>query len=86
MAAASCGIADPWHLLSIIKDQPPTPETSVQAVTYEAGHCAPMTAATAIDPPSLTAARARVESFLGGILGINKNTNGDLKRVYDFQF
>lgn len=65
------GLLDPWHLLSIIEDQTPTKESSVQAVTYEAGHCAPMTKPTANDPPSLKAARARVESFLASALGVS---------------
>ena len=70
-----CPAADPWHLLSITEDQTPTQQSYVQAVTYEAGHCAPMTTPTANDPPSLKAARQKVESFLGGILGITPETS-----------
>lgn len=62
------GMRDPWHLLSITENQPPTPTSSVQAVTYQAGHCAPMTKPTANDPPSLVAARLSVKNFLGEIL------------------
>jgi hypothetical protein len=40
------------------------PEGTVDAITYDAGHCATMTVPTALDPPSLTAARAYVLSFL----------------------
>ena len=69
------GLLDPWHLLSITEDQTPTQQSYVQAVTYEAGHCAPMTTPTANDPPSLKAARQKVESFLGGILGITPETS-----------
>eukprot|EP01092_Planopodium_desertum_P002846 TRINITY_DN14586_c0_g1_i1.p1 TRINITY_DN14586_c0_g1~~TRINITY_DN14586_c0_g1_i1.p1 ORF type:complete len:389 (+),score=40.57 TRINITY_DN14586_c0_g1_i1:54-1169(+) len=58
------GLFDPWHLLSINENLP----SGVQAVTYEAGHCAPMTAPDPQDPPSLTAARAAVKSFLSSIL------------------
>ena len=61
--------------MSITEDQTPTQQSYVQAVTYEAGHCAPMTTPTANDPPSLKAARQKVESFLGGILGITPETS-----------
>lgn len=57
------GKFDPWHTISIFED-----ERDVSAVTYEAAHCAPMTAPTANDPPSLTAARTRVQSFLATLL------------------
>lgn len=57
------GLYDPWHTLSIIHHQ-----NNIEAVTYEAAHCAPMTAPTPQDPPSLVAARERVASFLGLIL------------------
>jgi hypothetical protein len=57
------GLYDPWHTISVIQN-----EGNVQAVTYEAAHCAPMTAPTANDPPSLTAARSTVSSFLGKLL------------------
>eukprot|EP00003_Mantamonas_plastica_P027839 TRINITY_DN6095_c0_g2_i1.p1 TRINITY_DN6095_c0_g2~~TRINITY_DN6095_c0_g2_i1.p1 ORF type:complete len:225 (-),score=82.90 TRINITY_DN6095_c0_g2_i1:23-697(-) len=57
------GLKDPWHLLSITED-----EGNVQAVTYEAGHCAPMTKPSSMDPPSLTQAREKVMKFLSGIL------------------
>jgi serine protease 16 len=53
------GNMDPWSLLSIT-----VPEGTVDAITYDAGHCATMTVPTALDPPSLTAARAYVLSFL----------------------
>jgi len=57
------GHADPWSLLSVT-----TPTPGVQAVTYEAGHCAPMTVPTSLDPPSLTQARATVKAFLASNL------------------
>jgi hypothetical protein len=57
------GLIDPWHLLSIS-----APVGGVDAVTYAAGHCAPMTAATANDPASLVHARQRVAAFLQTIL------------------
>lgn len=59
------GVMDPWSLLSIT-----TPEGNVDAVTYDAGHCATMTVPTALDPPSLTAARATVLAFLKKNLNI----------------
>lgn len=68
------GLLDPWHLLSITEDQMPTRETSVQAVVYEAGHCAPMTKPSSEDPPSLVAARATVQAFLMDVLStVNEN-------------
>jgi len=77
---------DPWHLLSITEDQVPTQKSSVQAVTYEAGHCAPMTAATSVDPPSLTKARETVEAFLGSALNMAPKHAGPLRRAYPKQF
>eukprot|EP01103_Thecamoeba_quadrilineata_P016855 TRINITY_DN5770_c0_g1_i1.p1 TRINITY_DN5770_c0_g1~~TRINITY_DN5770_c0_g1_i1.p1 ORF type:complete len:468 (+),score=83.33 TRINITY_DN5770_c0_g1_i1:968-2371(+) len=56
----SNGLLDPWHNLSIFKNS----TTGVDAVTYEAGHCAPLTAPTDEDPPSLVEARAVMTSYL----------------------
>lgn len=54
------GVKDPWHLLSILKPKPGSWETAV----YDAGHCATMIQPTDADPPSLTAARQHVATFL----------------------
>lgn len=59
------GRFDPWSLLSITTSYP-----GVDAVNYDAGHCAPMTVPTALDPPSLIAARASVQAFLKKNLGL----------------
>ncbi|KNC52380.1 uncharacterized protein AMSG_12158 [Thecamonas trahens ATCC 50062] len=56
------GLLDPWHLLSISSDLPAP--SKVKAVTYEAGHCATLNAASPDDPPSLLAARKFVEAQL----------------------
>ena len=65
----SCnGLLDPWHLLSITEDLP----SGVKAVTYEAGHCGVMIAATPNDPPSLTQARETVTAFLTSVLNQSK--------------
>ncbi|EFA86462.1 hypothetical protein PPL_00255 [Heterostelium album PN500] len=50
------GLLDPWHLLSVNE---PNLEGTVQAATYEAGHCGTLIQSTSIDPPSLIAARAQ---------------------------
>ena len=65
------GLYDPWHTLSITQHS-----AGVEAVTYEAAHCAPMTAPTANDPPSLTAARQRVANFIGKLLQQSGFRNG----------
>jgi len=57
------GLLDPWHNLSIIDDLP-----GVQATTYNAGHCATMTAVTSQDPPSLTTSRTIVKNFVASLL------------------
>jgi len=57
------GLYDPWHTISITHHS-----AGVEAVTYEAAHCAPMTAPTPNDPPSLTQARTRVATFLSNLL------------------
>ncbi|GAM18813.1 hypothetical protein SAMD00019534_019880 [Acytostelium subglobosum LB1] len=59
------GLLDPWHLLSVNADNVPG---TVQAVTYEAGHCGTLIQSTSIDPPSLIQARQGVISFLSLIL------------------
>lgn len=53
------GDYDPWHRVSVTK-----PTGDVQAITYKAGHCAPMTMPFPNDPPSLTAARKTVRNFV----------------------
>lgn len=53
------GDFDPWHLVSIT-----SPVNQVEAITYEAGHCAPMTMPLPNDPPSLTMARTRVRDWV----------------------
>lgn len=53
------GLTDPWHLL-----EPDQAAGSVGVVSYTAGHCAPMTAPTEIDPPSLKAARDAISDSL----------------------
>ena len=60
----SNGIFDPWHLLSINEDLP----WGVSAVTYEAGHCAPMIASYPDDPVSLVQARVKIGKFLAQAL------------------
>lgn len=57
------GRIDPWSVLSIRE-----PVGHVDAVLYDAGHCAPMTKATAQDPVSLKAARLHVATFIEKIL------------------
>lgn len=60
------GLLDPWHNLSI---NGPTNDGQVEAVTYEAGHCATMDLPYPNqDPPSLVTAREEVNSFLTRIL------------------
>eukprot|EP01104_Vermistella_antarctica_P016867 TRINITY_DN5854_c0_g1_i1.p1 TRINITY_DN5854_c0_g1~~TRINITY_DN5854_c0_g1_i1.p1 ORF type:complete len:509 (-),score=118.05 TRINITY_DN5854_c0_g1_i1:85-1611(-) len=54
------GLYDPWHYPSIHENT----TNGIQAATYEAGHCAPLTAATAEDPISLIHARQAVEDAL----------------------
>eukprot|EP01095_Lingulamoeba_sp_RSL-Kostka_P004102 TRINITY_DN15195_c0_g1_i1.p1 TRINITY_DN15195_c0_g1~~TRINITY_DN15195_c0_g1_i1.p1 ORF type:complete len:473 (+),score=165.90 TRINITY_DN15195_c0_g1_i1:1475-2893(+) len=61
----SNGNLDPWHRLSINKS---FPDGSVQAVTYDAGHCATMDASTNVDEPSLIQARKEIAQFLEKIL------------------
>eukprot|EP00010_Vexillifera_abyssalis_P006828 CAMPEP_0201549908 /NCGR_PEP_ID=MMETSP0173_2-20130828/6331_1 /ASSEMBLY_ACC=CAM_ASM_000268 /TAXON_ID=218659 /ORGANISM="Vexillifera sp., Strain DIVA3 564/2" /LENGTH=392 /DNA_ID=CAMNT_0047959743 /DNA_START=206 /DNA_END=1380 /DNA_ORIENTATION=- len=46
------GKLDPWHRLSWSSSN-----ENIQNSYYEGGHCAPMTAVTSQDPPSLTATR-----------------------------
>mmetsp|Transcript_53932 Transcript_53932/g.89749 ORF Transcript_53932/g.89749 Transcript_53932/m.89749 type:complete len:504 (-) Transcript_53932:91-1602(-) len=58
------GLLDPWHNLSIYKNPPP----GVQAVVYDAGHCATMDAPDPTDPVSLVNARARVQTFLSVVI------------------
>jgi len=59
------GLLDPWHNLSINEDN----GRGVQAVTYEAGHCATMDLPyPAQDPPSLVVARTVVDQFLQQVL------------------
>lgn len=58
------GLSDPWHLLSITE-----PEGGVDAVTYEAGHCAPLTAPSQNDPPSLLRARDAIIDSVSKWLG-----------------
>jgi len=60
---------DPWHLVSISSNVPAP--SSVQAVTYSVGHCATLIAATPQDPPSLTAARQTIITFLSNVLQPN---------------
>jgi thymus-specific serine protease len=61
------GLKDPWHLVSISQDVPAP--SSVQAVTYDLGHCATLIAATPQDPPSVISARQAVVNFLANALG-----------------
>jgi hypothetical protein len=67
------GLKDPWHQLGIT--DPNRPISSQYVITYEAGHCAPMTMANPHDPPSLTAARAKILSYLKQILNEHQETN-----------
>jgi pimeloyl-ACP methyl ester carboxylesterase len=70
------GLYDPWHTISITHHT-----AGVEAITYEAAHCAPMTAPTPNDPPSLTEARARVASFLSKLLaraGLERSAKEEL--------
>jgi len=57
------GHKDPWSTISITKAI-----GQVHAVTYDAGHCAPMTLPTAKDPPSLTHARKFVAEYIRQLL------------------
>eukprot|EP01128_Nolandella_sp_AFSM9_P000688 TRINITY_DN10829_c0_g1_i1.p1 TRINITY_DN10829_c0_g1~~TRINITY_DN10829_c0_g1_i1.p1 ORF type:complete len:439 (-),score=70.79 TRINITY_DN10829_c0_g1_i1:75-1391(-) len=57
------GLKDPWHRLGLIESK-----GGITVSTYEAGHCAPMTAPTAVDPPSLTQTREEIRAFLKQLL------------------
>jgi len=59
------GLLDPWHNLSINEDNA---DGSVQATTYQAGHCATMDLPNPTDPPSLKASRKEMEEFLASVL------------------
>jgi len=59
------GLYDPWHNLSINED---LPGGGVQASTYFAAHCAPMTASSSQDPVSLQATRTKVKNFIAKLL------------------
>jgi len=60
------GLLDPWHNLSINEE---TNDGQVQAVTYQAGHCATMDVPyPQQDPPSLVQAREVVNQFLASVL------------------
>jgi len=56
------GLLDPWHLVSILSDVPAP--SQVQAVTYDAGHCATVDQSYSTDPPSVVSARQVVVNFL----------------------
>jgi len=60
------GDADPWHTLSITKDLPAP--AGVRAVTYAAGHCAPLAQPTSQDPVSLQHARVVVANFIASLV------------------
>lgn len=57
------GLLDPWHLLSITESRP-----GIKAVTYQAGHCAPLHANTTNDPISLRKAREAISMFVTNLL------------------
>lgn len=57
------GLLDPWHLLSITESRP-----GIKAVTYQAGHCAPLHANTTNDPISLRRAREAIAMFVEQVL------------------
>lgn len=70
------GLKDPWysihfhprtheerHRLGLSSSKP-----GIQVSLYEAGHCAPMTKPTNVDPESLTQTRTEVKSFLTRLL------------------
>jgi len=59
------GLLDPWHNLSINEA---TNDGNVQAVTYQAGHCATMDLPYPDDPPSLVIARQEIDDFLTEVL------------------
>eukprot|EP00005_Dracoamoeba_jomungandri_P006932 CAMPEP_0174269070 /NCGR_PEP_ID=MMETSP0439-20130205/39751_1 /TAXON_ID=0 /ORGANISM="Stereomyxa ramosa, Strain Chinc5" /LENGTH=334 /DNA_ID=CAMNT_0015357641 /DNA_START=467 /DNA_END=1471 /DNA_ORIENTATION=- len=54
------GLLDPWHNLSINNNI----SSSVLAVTYNDGHCAPMDKEDAKDDPTLKSARIAVKNFI----------------------
>jgi hypothetical protein len=59
------GRYDPWSLLSISTN---STGGGVEAAVYSAGHCATMCEPSALDPPSLVAAREAVRAFLQRVL------------------
>lgn len=52
------------HTLSITS----SPSTGLLVSNYAAAHCAPMTAPTSQDPPSLKETRLAIRKFLGELL------------------
>lgn len=58
------GVFDPWHILSINKDN----KWGVKAQMYDAGHCAPMKKHFPSDPPSVIETRDKVKSYLTALL------------------
>jgi len=58
------GVIDPWSTISIREPN----GFGVEAITYFAGHCAPMTAATNQDPITLTRARKTIDLFVSTYL------------------
>jgi hypothetical protein len=59
------GELDPWHNLGILKN---STTTSVYSYLYQAGHCAPLHAATPFDPPTVIGAREFVGSYISAWL------------------
>jgi len=53
------GLFDPWHNISILKNQ-----SGILSVTYEAAHCAPFLEETSKDPISLIHARQSIADFV----------------------
>jgi thymus-specific serine protease len=60
------GLRDPWSTVSLVADVPPP--SKVRAITYDAGHCAPLTEATDQDPPSLVQARQQIVDFIQDVI------------------
>lgn len=70
------GLYDPWHNLSINQNN----SRGISSVVYQAGHCAPLTAPTSADPPSLRKARLAAEDAIASWLHSNALGNESLQK------
>lgn len=61
------GLADPWHQLSVVKENPKNP-TVVSIVIPETSHCADMSLDDVADSENLKNARKQVVETIGQFL------------------